>query len=87
MEQALPPVLGWWRDFAARYMRQLCLQASGGDVTIPHLDGGELATLVLTAPMMAGAEYLNQDKGLSPWLRRVHMLTYSPDSHGTQNGK
>ena len=59
--QALPPVLGWWRDFAARYMRQLCLQGSGGDVTIPPPDGGELATLVLTAPMMAGAEYLNQE--------------------------
>ena len=26
-------------------------------------------------------------KGLSPWLRRVHMLTCLPDGHGAQNGK
>ena len=26
-------------------------------------------------------------KGLSPWLRRVHMSTYLPDGSGAQNGK
>ena len=59
--RTLPPVLVWWRDFAARYVAGLCLRSSDTDVTAAPLDGGELATLVLTAPMMPGAEYLNQD--------------------------
>jgi superfamily II DNA or RNA helicase len=61
--QALPPVFVWWRAFAARYIGALCHNASGSDQdatlpVIPPLDSGELASLVLTAPMMAGAEYL-----------------------------
>ncbi len=69
---ALPPVFVWWRGFATRYVSALCLQGTGtqgtgtvGDGTaaaavpeIPAPAEGELATLVLTAPMMAGAEYL-----------------------------
>ena len=59
--RALPPVLGWWRDFAARYVAGVCLRSSDTAFTVPPPDGGELATLVLTAPMMPGAEYLTQD--------------------------
>ncbi|MGH7211040.1 MAG: SNF2 helicase-associated domain-containing protein, partial [Acetobacteraceae bacterium] len=65
--QVLPPVFVWWRGFATRYVTALCLQGTGtmGNGTaaavvseIPTPAEGELATLVLTAPMMAGAEYL-----------------------------
>jgi superfamily II DNA or RNA helicase len=62
---ALPPVFAWWRAFAARYMAGLCLRAGeaaaapGRDVPAPS--EGELAELALTAPMMAGAEYLTPD--------------------------
>ncbi len=59
--QTLPPVLGWWREFAVRYVGGLCLRSSDTAFTSPPPDGGELAALVLTAPMMPGAEYLNQD--------------------------
>jgi len=59
--RALPPVLGWWRDFAVRYVGGLCLRSSGSAFTVPPPNDDELATLVLTAPMMPGAEYLNQD--------------------------
>lgn len=65
--QALPPVLVWWRDFAARYVGGLCLRLSDTAFTVPPPDGGELATLVLTAPMMPGAEYLNQDVLKALW--------------------
>ena len=65
--QALPPVLVWWRDFAARYVGGLCLRSSDTAFTVPPPDGGELATLVLTAPMMPGAEYLNQDVLKALW--------------------
>ena len=59
--RALPPILGWWRDFAVRYVEGLCLRSSDTVFTVPPPNDGELATLVLTAPMMPGAEYLNQD--------------------------
>src|ERR1700689_618784 len=68
--QALPPAFTWWRDFAARYVGGLCLHASGlnGDLpTVPLPDEGELATLVLTAPMMPGAEYLTADILAALW--------------------
>jgi hypothetical protein len=59
---AMPPVFGWWRAFAARYVSALCLRGAdtpARDVAAPT--EGELAELVLTAPMMAGAEYLAPD--------------------------
>ena len=72
--QAMPPVFVWWRSFAARYVGALCLHAAGGDQegslpvpTVPALTDAELASLVLTAPMMAGAEYLTQDALLGLW--------------------
>jgi hypothetical protein len=70
--QALPPVFAWWRAFAARYVSALCLQASGreDDATLPAVpapDAGECASLVLTAPMMEGAEYLTEAVLLSLW--------------------
>ncbi len=65
--QALPPVFSWWHDFAARYMGGLCLRSSDTTFIVPPPDDGELATLVLTAPMMPGAEYLNQDVLKALW--------------------
>ena len=59
--QSLPPILGWWRDFAVRYVEGLCLRSSDTAFTVPLPNDSELATMVLTAPMMPGAEYLNQD--------------------------
>ncbi len=68
----LPPVFVWWRSFATRYVGSVCLNASGreDDVTlpvVPPLDAGDLASLVLTAPMMAGAEYLTEGVLLALW--------------------
>jgi superfamily II DNA or RNA helicase len=70
--QALPPVFVWWRAFATRYVGALCLNASGQeeDATLPVVappDAGELASLVLAAPMMAGAEYLTEAALLTLW--------------------
>jgi non-specific serine/threonine protein kinase len=73
---ALPPVFVWWRDFAARYVGTLCLHASGtaseADPTplLPRVlppSEAEFATLVLTAPMMPGVEYLEADTLLALW--------------------
>ncbi len=61
--QALPPIFVWWRAFAARYVAALCLHPPSPsrlpDITAP--DAAELASLVLTAPMMPGSEYLSPD--------------------------
>jgi superfamily II DNA or RNA helicase len=60
--QALPPAFVWWRAFASRYVSALCLQAAGDKPpNIPPPAESELASLVLTAPMMDGAEYLTAD--------------------------
>ena len=68
----LPPVFVWWRSFATRYVGAVCLNASGreDDATlpvVPPLDSGELVSLVLAAPMMAGAEYLTEAVLLALW--------------------
>src|SRR4051812_30554145 len=70
--RTLPPVFVWWRAFAARYVGAVCLNASGreDDTTLPPIappDAGDLASLVLSAPMMEGAEYLTEDILLALW--------------------
>ena len=74
--QSLPPTFVWWRDFAARHVAAVCLFASGADPeepsaavlpTVPPPTESEIATLLLTAPMMTGAEYLNADVLLALW--------------------
>jgi non-specific serine/threonine protein kinase len=68
--QSLPPAFIWWRDFAARYVEAICLHGAGGGGGTPSaavlsavapLAEDKLATLVLTAPIMPGAEYLTVD--------------------------
>ena len=65
----LPPVFVWWRDFAARFVTALRHRPRERDA--PGIDASpawvapptpaELASLALTAPMMAGAEYLGPE--------------------------
>src|SRR5437588_4479350 len=72
--QALPPLFNWWRDFAGLYVGSLCLHASSSEAeervklpSIPAPTAAELSSLVLTAPIMAGAEYLTEDVLLALW--------------------
>jgi len=66
--RALPPAFLWWRDFAVRYVGALCVLTAGANgetppsralPAVPVPSEGELVALVLTAPMMPGAEYLS----------------------------
>jgi non-specific serine/threonine protein kinase len=65
--KTLPPVFVWWRDFAARFVTALRrrprdLDAPVGEAATAGIDPptpAELASLALTAPLMAGAEYLS----------------------------
>jgi len=70
--QLLPPSFVWWRAFAARYVAALCLHAPAAesDAALPRVQGpdaSECASLVLTAPMMPGAEYLTADLLQALW--------------------
>src|SRR5260221_994257 len=72
--QALPPLFVWWRNFAALYVGSVWLHESGLEAeervklpSIPAPTAAELSSLVLTAPIMAGAEYLTEDVLLALW--------------------
>ena len=62
---ALPPALAWWRDFASRWVAELCAQGEAFDPT----EAGELAppamselgALIDEAPPMTGGEYLRPE--------------------------
>ena len=91
--QALPPVFVWWRGFAAQYVGSLCLHASStedGDhrklPNIPTPSAAELSSLVLTAPMMAGAEFLSQDVLLTLWdeMARAFAASFASARTGLQ---
>jgi SNF2 domain-containing protein/SNF2 helicase protein/helicase-like protein len=72
--QALPPALMWWRGFSAQYVGALCLLspeiADGASVPgVSPPSEADLASLVLTAPMMPGAEYITADVLRELWLQ------------------
>ena len=59
---SLPPVLSYWREFAARYVTALCalpgIGEGGGKAPVPIPTDGELDKTAAAVPPMAGAEYL-----------------------------
>ncbi len=64
--RTLPPLFGWWRGFAGRYVAALCGNAALAADAIALRDmsaptESEMATMMLAAPMMAGGEYLTAD--------------------------
>lgn len=78
LDQGLGPSFGYWRDFAARYLSQLCQIPDGADAgigEIPTPGPDELASMLLSVPPMLGAEYVSQDsledlwRDLDTWVR------------------
>jgi superfamily II DNA or RNA helicase len=91
--QMLPPVLAWWRDFASRYVAALCVQAAGTEegradaVVPPEVSAptqAELDNLVLTAPMMPGAEYLTVDVLRDLWVAMAASLAAALATSGVE---
>lgn len=65
-----PPSIAYWRDFACRYLTELCHTPEAvGDAPGPMEapGNGELDGLLLGAPPMPGAEYLDRDVLLRLW--------------------
>ena len=78
LEASLPPPLAFWRDFAGRYLTELCHTPQGADGAIEAIappSPAELATLLLSAPPMRGGEYLAAEvferawRELDAWVR------------------
>ena len=66
--QVLPPVWGWWRDFAASYVTALCALPEVVElfaVALPAAD--RLQAWVADAPPMRGAEYLSGEVLTALW--------------------
>ena len=61
----LPPVLGYWREYGARYIISVCalsdVEVRFAEAQIPSPSPEELLSLVLSVPPMTGAEYLTID--------------------------
>ena len=80
--QFLPPAFVWWRGFSAQYVNALCLLSPRAveDTTVPEVPpptAAERTSLVLTAPMMPGAEYITSDLLLEIWHQIGQALTHS----------
>jgi non-specific serine/threonine protein kinase len=66
---ALPPVLTYWRDFAARYVTALCATPEDAEIAVAAPDAATLESLVADAPPMRGAEYLAPDVLAALWTQ------------------
>ena len=70
---ALPPAIGYWRDFAARYVTALCAATNAEQPEVANVTTVatppplELAMLAAEAPPMAGVEYLTADVLQALW--------------------
>jgi superfamily II DNA or RNA helicase len=91
--QALPPEFVWWRGFATRYVAALCLHGAGtteegsASAVVPDVSPppeGELAALVLTAPMMPGAEYLTPGVLRALWAEMRRSVVASLAATGAE---
>ena len=67
----LPPIFGYWRDLAARFLTALCTSPAAGERTqpqpLPPPADSELESLAAAAPVMPGAEYLTADVLRALW--------------------
>jgi superfamily II DNA or RNA helicase len=84
----LPPALAWWRDFAARWVAELCARgeafdpAEASELAAPATS--ELAALIDEAPPMTGGEYLRPEALNQLWREIGEALAIElSDGHQT----
>jgi len=74
----LPPSLAWWRDFAMRFIADLCAlgEAAQGKErrALPAPVADELTSLIDEAPPMQGAEYLRPEVLTGLWRDMARAL-------------
>jgi SNF2 family DNA or RNA helicase len=67
----LSPSLSYWRDFACRYVTQLCRTPEFAGDTLDPIDppgSWEIETMLFAAPPMQGGEYLNSSVLHDLWI-------------------
>jgi hypothetical protein len=84
-QASLSPSMAFWRDFAARYLTELCHAPEGTEAQLDaHAppSAADLATLLLSLPPMQGAEYVTAAaladvwRDLDGWVRN-QIATYA----------
>jgi superfamily II DNA or RNA helicase len=86
----LPPSLGYWREFAARFVSAVCAVPEADTVhtlpPVPPPPGDEIDGVVAVAPPMAGAEYLDRRVLLDLWseMGRAFGTRLATDGHTIQ---
>ena len=76
-EQPLSASVSFWRDFASRYLTELCRTPESAAIRIEAIapEESDLASMLLSAPPMGGGEYLSPDvlralwRDLDGWTR------------------
>lgn len=66
----LGPSVAYWREYASRYLTELCHTPEGAAAevaAIPPPDEADLDALLHAAPPMQGAEYLGRDAVVGVW--------------------
>ncbi len=82
VESELPPTFGWWRDVARLFVAGLCsAPAESKRLEVPF-PTGEVDRLILQAPPMTGAEYLNAAVVDGVWHDLAEAATEAVREHG-----
>ena len=71
LEPPLAPSLAYWRDFAARYLTELCHSRESQHARLPAIpppDASELAAVLSSVPPMQGAEYVTVAALENVWI-------------------
>jgi hypothetical protein len=88
---ALPPVYSYWREFGGRFVTALCTQpdveAHQDELHVPRPSDDDLNWMVLGAPPMTGAEYLNAAalEGLWQALDKAFKVELAESRGGVQD--
>ncbi len=64
---ALPPAWAWWRDFAVRYVTQLCATPQDTKIAVAAPDETALEHWIADAPPMLGVEYMRAEVLSTLW--------------------
>ncbi len=79
LSSPLPPAFGWARDFACRFLTELCQapEVTGTDKlpVTPMPGAGELAAMAVAAPPIRGLEYLTTER-LAQWWQDLDSLVH-----------
>jgi non-specific serine/threonine protein kinase len=78
----LPPALGFWRDFAARYIAAVCARGDATETPLAPPDEASLAALAAAAPPMIGGEYVDAALLAEHWAALDGALAAALADHG-----